>query len=89
LPVFAGIVTRINSDGEMRRYVAGDFDLPEDIVLALSCEDFTHRKGLRQNARHYEPQSFHRPATTQKTEKEKESGARKFFKKVFGKKDRR
>jgi penicillin-binding protein 1A len=89
LPVFAGIVTRINSDRELRGYVAGDFNLPEDIALALSCEDFTLRKGLRQNARHYEPQPIQRPSAPQKTEKENESGARKFFKKVFGKKDRR
>lgn len=89
LPVFAGIVTRMNADREMRKYISGDFDLPEDVILSLACEDFTLRKGLRQNAKPYEPERVQGPSSRPKREKEKESGARKFFKKIFGKKDRK
>ncbi len=89
LPVFAGMVSGMQADRGMREYLAGDFGLPGELTAELSCEDFTLRKGLRQQARTVRPDRLQPPAAARQHEKKKESGARKFFKKVFGKKDRR
>jgi penicillin-binding protein 1A len=83
LPVFAGIITKMNNDASVKQYVTGDFAITGETRDMLNCQDFSERKGLRINARQEKRQSQQHDQNSA-TPKEKESGAKKFFKKIFG-----
>jgi len=89
LPVFSRVVRKMNSDKALRQYVDGDFRISEEIREMLACQDFSERKGLRINARpvHKVPSEDKYSPTAR--DKKNETGVKKFFNKVFGKKDKR
>jgi penicillin-binding protein 1A len=97
LPVFARTIRKMNSDPDLEKYVNGDFVISEETRELLSCEDFTERRWLRVNARpekNARPAEYTRPPekyspAPQSREKKKESGVKRFLKKVFGDKDGR
>lgn len=89
LPVFARIIRKMNRDVTLKKYVQGDFRISEETREILNCQDFTERRWWRVNAKHNNkapPPNKYSPPTR---EKEKESGVKKFFKKVFSSKDNR
>jgi penicillin-binding protein 1A len=88
LPVFARIISKANHDNGLKQYVQGDFRISDETREILACEDFTEKRGWRKNA---SPEKKARPSSNKaphSKERKKESGARKFFKKIFGGKDK-
>ena len=88
LPVFARIIREMNRDVTLKQYVDGNFGISEDIKNMLNCQDFSERKGWRTNARNIKNTPPSENYSRSKQEKDKNSGVKKFFKKVFGGKDR-
>jgi penicillin-binding protein 1A len=88
LPVFARVIRKMNGDKDLRQYVDGDFRISEETREMLACQDFSERKGLRINARpvHKNPSENKYPPAAR--DKKNETGVKKFFNKVFGKKDK-
>jgi penicillin-binding protein 1A len=89
LPVFARIISKMNSDPDLKKYVTGNFDISEETREWLNCQDFSERKGLRVNARQERKAPSERNQPSSQGKQEKESGIKKFFKKTFGAKDRK
>lgn len=89
LPVFARIVRKMNNDKTLQKYVRGDFGISEETREMISCQDFTERKWWRTNAKYEKKTTTPEKYPPSSQEIKKESGVKKFFKKVFGgKKDR-
>jgi len=89
LPVFARIIREINRDGTLEQLVRGDFRISDETSEMLSCQDFSERKGWRKNARPGKRTPSPEKYSPAHQEKKDESGVKKFFKKVFGGKDKR
>jgi penicillin-binding protein 1A len=91
LPVFARIIRKMNNDTALKQYVRGDFQVSEETRIMLSCKDYSEKRGLRINAKPEKktahPEKYSPAPHSQ--EKKKESGVKKFFKKVFGSRDDR
>lgn len=88
MPVFARIISMMGNDYRLRNNVTGSFDLPDEVTGSLACEDYSKRKGLKEYARPQKPLPKPEPPRAPVYKKKKESGSKKFFKKIFGKKER-
>lgn len=87
LPVFARIIRKMNNDATLKKYIEGNFAISEETRDMLSCQDFSERRGWRTYAKPVKrippPDKYSPPSN----ERKKESGFKRFFKKVFGGKD--
>lgn len=81
LPVFARIIREIGHDETLKHYTMGDFGVTVEIQEMLNCQDYSERRGLRVNAKHEKKSSSPQKSSSQETKKE--SGVKKFFRKVF------
>jgi penicillin-binding protein 1A len=89
LPVFARIIRKMNTDETLKQYVRGDFRISEELRKMIDCQDYSKRKGWRINAKPEKKAPHEEKYSPQPQEKKNESGVKKFFKKIFGGKDRK
>jgi penicillin-binding protein 1A len=89
LPVFARILQLMNREPDLKKFIEGEFNISENTLKLLGCEDYFDRRGWRINAKPQpkEPVVRSSPPPTHQ-EKKKDSRARKFLKKIFDKKER-
>ena len=87
LPVFASLISKMNIDTTLQKYVRGNFRISEETREMLSCQDFSERKGWRTYAKPVKKTHPPEKYSPSQKERKKESGIKRFFKKVFGGKD--
>lgn len=92
MPVFARFIQKARKNNRSLQLTTGSFNVPDRIYAQLSCEDFKESKGIFDFMKK-KPEERERPArkprkTPQKKEEE-QTKVGKFFKKVFGKKDKK
>lgn len=92
MPIFANFIQKVNIDRKNDHLVNGSFDLPEEVLEKLDCEDFKERKKvfdlIKKKPKTTEKKK--KQAKTVKPKKEEEkTKAGKFFDRVFGKKKKK
>ena len=92
LPVFARFMQKMERNRNTVQFTRGSFDIPQGIYARLACADYKESRGLFDFLRR-EPEQRQRPErqVRRKVEKkeEQETKVGRFFRKVFGKKDKK
>ncbi|MBE0661448.1 MAG: transglycosylase domain-containing protein [Bacteroidales bacterium] len=83
MPVFAKFIQKVSKDTETIPYVSGSFNMHSEITEMIDCEDFRESEGFFD---FLWKDSDKRKPGIRKEEKQRE--VIKFFRKIFGKKDK-
>ena len=93
MPVFARFIQKIQTDPINVNLINGSFNIPEEIYDRMACEDFKESMGvfdfLKKKPDYQDKRKKQQNKTKPKKEEEDQTKVGKFFKKIFGKKEKK
>ena len=89
MPVFAYMIKEMEKDPETAKLLKGSFNIQESIPDVIDCEDYRDDLGFRLFERKEQKKTRPERKPSRTIEKDDEGKVGKFFRKIFGKKEKR
>ncbi len=84
MPVFARMMGKMTKDVKMRQFTEGGFRLSEETLEMLACQDYSDKRGFRNNPRQEKRGRGEKEKGGRGDKETKGQGDKKFLKKIFG-----